>query len=179
MGRQKGTGVIGWLERNAGKRYKTRNSLIKAAAKKHGCTERSARDSLGRLAKQGRVGKEFDSPNPRSAGGSVKTSKVVKQHKKTLKVPTRFKAGVDVAIVKEEYNDEGRILEGIENLGEQVIKDNDFRQELSIPIDRWRVVSGKEIFSKNKIELRGKQFKGIYWGKEETLDSLRKAVDMI
>ena len=174
MSVQKGTGIMGWLEKHASK-HKTRNSLTSAAAKAMHCSERQARDGMGRLVKQGRMDKRFAADLILES----KTSSVVKKQQKNLKVPIRFKAGVNVAIVKEEYNDEGRILKGIENLGDQVIKDNDFRQELSIPNDRWRVVSGKEKFSKNKIELKGKQFRGVYWGSENIVNELCKAVDML
>ena len=85
---------------------------------------------------------------------------------------------VDVEQVKEEYDDESKIDEGIANLGSSIIKDNDFRMELGIALDRWKVVSTLERFSKNKIELRGKQFKGTYWGQQDSLADLRKKIDM-
>jgi len=173
MAGKKGVGPTGWIERNANKKYKTRDSLIAGAVKMCKCTKRQAQDKLGILVRQGRVDAKFASLDRRASVGTSKAKA------KAVKVPTRFKSGVDVSIVKDEYDDEGKIAKGIENLGTQVIKDNDFRQELGVPNDRWKVTSNLSKFSKYRIELRGKQFKGMYWGAVEVVEELRKAVDML
>lgn len=172
--------LSGWLESNT-KRYKTRESLVKAAVRDFGCTISQAQKRLSELVSKGKVSTEFGGKRFKNQLAGITSSRPSRSRSKgkVVRVPTRFKMGVDVSIVKEEYNDDGKINKGIENLGTQIIKDNDFRQELGVPNDRWKVVSGLEKFTKNKIELRGKQFKGVYWGSVEAIKELRKAVDML
>lgn len=170
--------VSGWMRKHADG-YKDRESLIAAVQKIFPDKDRMAivrrineLTALGAIEpKPGQRGKRIASStsNPNPKPGRKPTTK---------KVPKRFRMAVDVEQVKEEYDDESKIDEGIANLGSSIIKDNDFRMELGIALDRWKVVSTLERFSKNKIELRGKQFKGTYWGQQDSLADLRKKIDM-
>jgi len=172
-----------WVRKNAGTKYKKRDSLLKGAMKEFNCTLKQARDRVSDEISNGRIPETFRGRayvKSKSSGKPGVALSPVKRHKvKASKVPSKFRAGVDVAVVKKEYDDEGKIAQGLENLGTQVIRDADFRSELMIPNDRWKVVTDRKKFDKNKVELKGKQYKGVYWGSVEVLVELRKAVDMV
>lgn len=101
------------------------------------------------------------------------------KHKREMKVPKKFRNAVSANLVEGEWDDESKIDEGLINLGDQVIKDNDFRTELFIAHDRWKLVSTSKKYAENKIELKGKLYRGTFWGQVETIINLRKKVDMV
>jgi len=90
-----------------------------------------------------------------------------------------FRLSVDVSEVKKEFDEEAKILEGITALETRLIKDNDFRLELGVPVDRWKVVSTLAKFASCKKELKGKRFRGTYWGSPEVIKELSKKIDML
>lgn len=177
-----------WLQDNAEK-CGTRDALVKLAVRRKKGTRPQAQKRISDLVRQGKISPEF--------GGArmQKTLKTIESHesegpedslvsapatkRKAIKVPSKFRMGIDVSVVKQEYDYEGKIEKGLENLGTQVIKDNDFRMELVISVDRWKIASGLKKFERNRIELKGKQFKGVYWGSVDVVRELRKAVDMV
>jgi len=165
--------LTGWLRENADG-LKDREAVVAEAAK---VFPEKGRDSVIRrmteLVNAGEI-----KPKPPTEKPKKSVAERPRSGAPIKKVPRRFRMAVDVTKVQGEYDDEAKIDEGIDNLGTSIIKDNDFRVELGIAMDRWKLVSSLEKYSRNKIDLRGKQFKGTYWGQEEVLVSLRKKIDM-
>jgi len=130
----------------------------------------------------GLIGRKGGARLPKTSGGKGEAKGTAgKKPKKNggKKVPKKFRMAVDANLVRDEWDDEAKIDEGLENLGGQVIKDNDFRTELGIAQDRWKLVSMSEKYTANKIDLKGKTYKGTFWGQKETIKSLQKKVDMV
>jgi len=183
----------GWLLENSEK-YATRDELVKAVVKYRKGTRNEAQKRISDLVRRGRLdgaafgGARYQERAQRISAVETGEDSGVREEsrpeeanprKKAVKVPSKFKLGIEVSVVKKEYDDEGKIEAGLVNLGTQVIKDNDFRTELGVSTDRWKVVSGLKKFEKHRIELRGKQYKGVYWGQVEVIKELRRAVDML
>lgn len=160
-----------WLRKYIGK-HKDRESLVKAALERFPGRERA--QIIRRMNDLARVG-DIEALPPENRTPSRARKAAASGGKK---VPKKFRMAIDVEQVKDEYDDEAKIDEGLDNLEASIIKDNDFRIELGIAQDRWKLVSSLKKFDKNKIELRGKQFKGVYWGQVEVLQELRKKIDM-
>lgn len=166
-----------WLRENADN-FEDREAVVAAALKEFpGKNRQAVIRRLNELATLGAIKpKPPTSDTPKggrkpSASGSVRKAGA-------KKVPRKFRMAIDVSQVKDEYDDEAKIDEGIANLGTSVIKDNDFRIELGVAQDRWKLVSTLKKYEKNRIELRGKQFRGTFWGQEEVLEELRRKIDM-
>jgi len=163
--------VTDWIRQNANK-FQDREEVIEAASKQFpGATRGTFLRRINELSDSGQIKSK---PKPGIPSGSRNREPFVTPKK----VPKKFRMAVDVADVKEEYDDESKIEEGLANLESSIIKDNDFRMELGIAIDRWKLVSNLEKYSKSKIELRGKQFRGIYWGHADVLVGLRRKIEM-
>lgn len=167
-----------WLRKHSDK-HKDRESVVNAAQEEFPKKDRAAIiRRINELAKQGAIKpKPPTEHSPRPGRKTVSESRTPPKVT-PKKVPKRFRMAIDIAQVQDEYDDEGKIDEGIENLGQSIIKDNDFRIELGIAQDRWKLVSSLEKYTNCKIELRGKQFKGVYWGQQKVLAELRKKIDM-
>lgn len=90
-----------------------------------------------------------------------------------------LKLSVDVSEIKSEYDEEAKTTKGLEKLGSRLIRDNDFRMELGVPLERWKIVSGLDKFASCKKELKGRRFKGTYWGNAEVMKELSKAIEML
>ena len=155
-----------WIRKNCIK-AKSRDDFFKEAVSRFNKSRERIRNTVYDMIKRGE-----DLGETIGVGcAAVKVKQIDRR------VPFRF--SVDVSEIKKEYDDESRILEGISALGTRLIKDNDFRIELGIPVERWRVVSSLAGFVQNKRELRGKLFKGIYWGNKEVMIDLAKKIDML
>ena len=89
-----------------------------------------------------------------------------------------FRASVESGSVVQDFEDEDRICEAIKKLGSRVIKDIDFRIELGIPNEQWKAVSQQLKFSNNKQELKGRRFRGLYWGDAAVIKDLRKKIEL-
>ena len=90
-----------------------------------------------------------------------------------------FRMSVDVSEVTKEYDDEGKIQEALEALGTHIIKENDFRMELGISYERWKIISQMPKFVNNRQDLKGKRFRGIYWGAAAVIRELRKKIELV
>jgi hypothetical protein len=90
-----------------------------------------------------------------------------------------FRMSVDVSEIAKEYDDEGKIIEAIRTLGTHLIKDNDFRTELRISHERWKIVTGMPKFANYRQELKGKRFRGLYWGAAPVIKELRKKIELL
>lgn len=74
---------------------------------------------------------------------------------------------------------EKRIVQSLKELGNNIIKDNDFRVELSVSKEKWREIIHLPCFSNNRYEIRGKKFRGFYWGSMEVIKDLKKKIEII
>jgi hypothetical protein len=118
-------------------------------------------------------------PNMCASNGGVPASKPSGQSRNGNKITGIRRLSVAVDEIKKDYDDAGRIREGLEQLGTNLIKENDFRVALAIPFDRWRLVADSAEFKNNRQELKGRRFRGFYWGKEEVVAELKKAIDIL
>ena len=82
-------------------------------------------------------------------------------------------------VAKVEDNTEVKIEEGLKELGSFIIKDDDFRFELSISRDKWKTTSRLPEFFQNRCEIKGKKFRGFYWGSETVIANLKKKIELI
>lgn len=144
---------------------KDKEKVVAKCIKKFGVDRREALNKISYLERQGRA------PVPVAPKKKISSAKVSRGGIMRL--------SVDVSEIKREYDEEAKILEGIEMLGTRLIKDNDFRMELSVPIDRWKVVTGMAKFQTYRKELKGKRFKGIYWGSPDVIKQLAKTIEML
>lgn len=65
-----------------------------------------------------------------------------------------------------------KIFEGLQILGNNVIKDGNFKNELEIGNKIWYNQSRDEKFDKYKLETK----KGIFWGQPEILENLKQLI---
>jgi hypothetical protein len=177
--------LTSWLKENCEK-VRDKEALVQGACKVYpGSTRKTVLNRIADLVHRGDMPQSFlgtKGGSQKGAGSFAKpmpASRPAKQKKEGIKVPKKFRMAVDASLVKDEWDDEGKIDEGLANLGGQVIKDNDFRTELGIAQDRWKLVSNSERYTDNKIELKGKTYRGVYWGQKEVIKSLQKKVDMV
>lgn len=68
-----------------------------------------------------------------------------------------------------------KILEAIKELGERVIADGDFRNELGVQVALWSRTRDKEELLKFQVQIRGK----IYWALPEVIERIRETMDVI
>ena len=166
----------GWITQKASA-YKDREKFTADAMAACGLSRKSVTDTLSKLQREGKV------PSDVFEGAGVEGDATPKRERKVTRAASGgkrpFRMSVDISAVTEEWDDEGKIERAIQQLDAHIIKDNDFRVELEIRVDRWKVVSGLEKFSKNKIELKGKQYRGVYWGQEQVVNKLRRKIDMV
>ncbi len=170
--------IAGWLKSNQ-KKFEDKESFLVAAAKAYPASSRKTiLNRISDLVQCGDlpsrlIGKRGETQLPKDEVG--------KRLKKSggKKVPKKFRMAVDATLVKDEWDDEAKIDEGLANLGTQVIKDNDSRSELGIAQDRWKLVSTSEKYTASKIDLKGKTYRGVFWGHEDVIRSLQKKVDMV
>jgi len=161
----KNKGMRDWMRENGG-RFDDREKLVAEGMRRFHSTRKCVLDAICQLRKQGCL----------EALGAVARPAAEKPRRNGKNM---FRLSVDVAEIKREYDEEAKILEGIKALGTRLIKDNDFRMELDVPIDRWKVVSALSKLAPYKKELKGKRFRGLYWGSPEVIKELAKKIDML
>ena len=93
--------------------------------------------------------------------------------------PKTFTKAIKLKDVEEDIDDESKLEDGLKALGDTIIKDNDFRLELGISTNRWKAVTHQKKYETEKIELRGKQFRGTFWGQTKVLAGLRSKINKI
>ena len=167
-----------WVKENAKKWENDRDGFIAEICKRFNKTPNLVIDMLRKMRSVGQL--------PRNAfliGPSKNASRATAPVKSVVSAaPTKgkqFRMSVDILEIKKEFDDEGKIEEGIAALGTHLIKDNDFRMELGVSLDRWKVVSALPKFANNKYELKGKRFKGTYWGQPSVIRDLKKKVELL
>jgi hypothetical protein len=160
-------GLRDWICVNIAK-ANDREKFLTECQNKFGSNRRTITNAIAELRGRGRI--------PRDAFIPVKLSSAVvpKQNARSS-----FRLSVDLSEIAGEFDEEAKILKGLESLGTRLIKDNDFRVELGVPIDRWKVVSGMPKFAGNKRELKGKRFRGVYWGSTSVIRELSKKIDIL
>lgn len=159
-----------WIRDNA-KKYDLgeREKFFNAVIDKFGTKRSYVKDMVAMMRRKGEI------PANAFTKGSVSKRVLPSQ----VKGDKPFRMSIDVSEVKKEYDDEGKIADGIKALGTHIIKDNDFRIELGISFDRWKLVSGLPKFVNNKQELKGKRFRGLYWGSVNVIKELKKKIDIL
>lgn len=170
-GRSKYGKMRDWIRENAEK-VKDREELAAQCLRKFGAPRKRVFDALLELRRSGVV-----------PLGVLISTKMSTMRTMTSR-PKRdgkgiFRLSVDVSEIKREYDEEAKIVDGIEALGTRLIKDNDFRMELDVPIDRWKIVSALAKFAPYKKELKGKRFRGVFWGSPGVVKELSKKIDML
>ena len=81
--------------------------------------------------------------------------------------------------IKKEVDVEPKVEAGLRELGSKIIKDEDFRTELAISRDKWRSVVRLSQFKDNRCEIKGKRFRGFYWGNTEVVKDLKHKIELI
>jgi len=165
----KNNGVRDWIRQNAPK-VKDWEKFIVQTQKKFGMERKRVRDAIVKLRSLGELPTTVLMPT---------RSLIRPQIKLAVKPSKPFRTSVDLSEVAGEYDEEAKIKAGLEALGTRLIRDNDFRVELGIPLDRWKVVSNMKQFEVNKRELKGKRFRGIYWGRAAVIKELSRKIDIL
>ena len=160
-----------WIRDNAEK-MGSRDKLVGECWKRFRKNRRKVFDALTEMQRRGQMESGILRERKEVGGSLLKRTKVC--NKRSI-----IRLSVDVSEVKREYDEESKIAEGLEQLGNRLIKDNDFRMELEVPIDRWKVVSGLPRFADYKKELKGKRFRGLYWGNQDVIKELSKTIAML
>jgi hypothetical protein len=169
---KKGIVAAKWVRENAAK-FDDREKFLKAAVKATGASRKRISSCVGQMLGEGKI-KNSKLLRNKSRIAS-KGQPTARRSGAKLKLPR----SIPFDMVKKAYDDDGRLTEGLEALGSNLIKDNDFRLDLEIGLDRWRAVTGQKKWDKFKIDLRGKQFKGTFWGNPDVIAELRKSVDVL
>jgi hypothetical protein len=158
-----------WLRKHAAE-YKDREDVAKECEKLFKKARRQTFDAIGEMRRYDMLPRGIF---PRKAAALVSVKRKPMGGRRMLRL------SVDVSDIKKEYDEESKIMDGLKTLGTRLIKDNDFRMELEVPIDRWKVVSGLPRFVDYKKELKGKRFRGLYWGNQDVIKELSKTIAML
>lgn len=161
-----------WIEANYKKYKNDRQRIIADCVKRFNSSYSYVKDSISAMRRSGKL--------PASAflatGANICTIPADKD------IDTKgkpFRMSIDVSEIAKEYDDEGKIIEAIKTLGTHLIKDNDFRTELRISHDRWKIVTNMPKFTNFRQELKGKRFRGVYWGTTHVIKDLRKKIELL
>lgn len=155
--------------------YKDVDELVQAADIELGVTRKQVRDTLSKLRIRKLLPVDLVKPAYKSRLSENRSTTIPSSPSKKSR---KIRMGVDVSEIKSEYDDDGKLSAGIESLGTSLIKDNDFRIELGISYQRWRSVADRTKFAKYRIDLKGKRFHGLYWGRQEVITELRKSIEI-
>ena len=74
---------------------------------------------------------------------------------------------------------ETNIVQTLKELGTSIVKDDDLRTELSVSREKWRVIAHLPRFLNNRYEIKGKRFRGFYWGSVGVIKDLKKKIEII
>lgn len=162
-------GMVEWIQENVSD-AKDREQFIAECEKRFGNSRKRVLDAISHLRLNGKIPRDAILPAaPKNA-----LSSAPRKNGKNV-----FRLSVDLSEIAGEFDEEAKILKGLETLGTRLIKDNDFRVELGVPIDRWKVVGNLPKFGGNKRELKGKRFRGIYWGSSAVIKELSRKIDIL
>lgn len=160
-----------WLKKNA-KNYTDREKFVVDCMKKFSRTRERVNDLICEMKRVREIPVNVLNYPP---GPNKRATQVTPEPVKGRP----FRMSVDVSEIKKEYDDEKKIAEGVKALGTHLIKDNDFRMELGVSVDRWKIVSNLPKFVNNRRELKGKRFKGLFWGDAAVIRDLSKKIDLL
>jgi hypothetical protein len=99
-------------------------------------------------------------------------------NKKRKKSKGALQNAMSVESFKAEFDVPQKIKNGLERLGNNIIKDADFRRELGIPIDKWKKAVTHDDLTSNQLEVKQKNRQYVIWGKEGVLTSLQEVIDV-
>ena len=157
-----------WVRQNYQRYNNDREKLIGDCMVRFNHTHTCVKDLICKMRRMRELPVEsFPGIRGKKTGGLSKDTRLIP-----------FRESVDASEVVKDFDDEGKIIEGIKTLGSRLIRDNDFRMELGIPVLQWKQVSCQSKFSNNKQELKGRRFRGLYWGDERTIKDLRKKLEL-
>lgn len=163
-----------WLRANW-KKFKItdREGLARAAMNKFNRNRHQVTDIILHMRTAGEIPANAFLPT-----SGIRSQPIVRPKLDTTK-DKPFRMSIDIKEVQSDYDDSGKIDSGLKNLGTHLIRDNDFRLELGIQMERWRIVSQQPKYTKNKRELKGKKFRGVYWAQASVLKQLGKKIDLL
>lgn len=165
-------GLKTWIAENYLKYKNDRQKIIGDCVKRFNTTYGYVKDVISAMRREGKL--------PASAFVANRAhAKVVPVSSEIDTKGKPFRMSVDVSEIAKEYDDEGKIIEAIKTLGTHLIKDNDFRTELRISHERWKIVTGMPKFANYRQELKGKRFRGLYWGTASVIKELRKKIELL
>ena len=159
----------GWIRENASG-FDDAAKFAEEAAREFGVPRKTAQDAISYLRRTGVI-MVPEGVAPSKAARAEGCSRARRKGS--------FRMSVDLSEIAGEFDEEAKIVRGLESLGTRLIKDNDFRVELGVPIDRWKVVGGLPKFAANKRELKGKRFRGVYWGGSAVVKELSRKIDIL
>lgn len=165
----KGSKLRDWIRENS-KKAESKDDFIKQCMDKFSINRKLVRGTINDMLDRG---EEL---------GSVVSEKSKSGIKPVMPKPRKignFKFIVSADDIVKEYDEGEKIEEGIRNLGNNLIKDNDFRIELGVSFDRWKIFSNLPKFDNNKQELKGKIYKGMYWGSVSVIRELRRKINIL
>ena len=148
-----------------------REKFISEVVRRFGKRKKQIRDMLVTMKKEGELPTNVFCSRPGPERPLFSLTKV--------KGDKPFRMSVDVNEIKKDFDDEARIDEGLVSLGTHLIKDVDFRIELGISYERWKIISNKPKYDKNKKSLKGKRFVGLFWGQAPVIAELIKKIEML
>jgi len=96
----------------------------------------------------------------------------------SLKKPvphTKFRRAMSAEDFIHQFDIPAKIREALEELGDRVISDSDFRTDLGIQSTLWRRGADRDEFNKYQVQIRGK----IYWALPEVIERIRETMDVM
>ena len=95
----------------------------------------------------------------------------------SMAVPDTFRRGINAEEFKQQVDVVKVTSDGLRKLSEEgkVELDGDFRAELGVPVGIWPQIRNLEKFQANQLTVRGK----LYWGDAETLNEIRRKMDVL
>ena len=170
-----------WIKENASRYKDDRDKLINDCVEKFNRSRKRIGNLIGEMRQAGELPNTafIGLSGPKSKGSPAAVEKAVPSRGLSATKGKPFRMSVDISEIAKEYDDDGKIEEGISSLGTHLIKDNDFRLELGVSYERWKIVSNQPKFANNKQELKGKRFRGLYWGAVPVIRELRKKIDLL
>jgi hypothetical protein len=160
-----------WLDKHSEK-YEDKQKAIQACAKRLKIDYKSVRDFVTRHP-------EYNRWAPvRPVGSSTIRGKGSKQSSASRKRRVGKKARLDGAMKVDDFLQPfdymEQVRQGLDDLGERVIKDHDFRSALGLSTKKWKEVLDSGEFDANRIHIRDKGRKYHIWGNKDILRSIKE-----
>lgn len=153
------SGAKEWMAKNVSK-YKTRETLEKAFRKKFKVSHRTFITYL---------------PDKFKDLTRVKPGTGKKKKMTDLKKKSGLNKAMSLDDFVKDFDIPKQIEEGLELLGNGIIKDDDFRRELKVGPDKWRLAARMKKFEKFQMKLsNGSKV----WGSPKSLAQARQIIDM-